>query len=54
MFGGQQSNDAVNEMSGEDGSQGSQNPFEQYEKAISGNPIFDEVSKYINKEIIKK
>ena len=48
MYGGEESNQAVEEMTGE--KSGIENPFSQdMEKAFEGNPIMQETQKYINK-----
>lgn len=47
QFGGQESNQAVDEMTGEPG-EGVQNPFDQYEKALDSSPIVSEMTKLIN------
>jgi len=49
MYGGQESNEAVNEMNPGSEGEGSQNPFDEYAKSESQNPIVDEMQKYISK-----
>jgi hypothetical protein len=46
QFGGQESNEAVDEMTGEP-DEGVQNPFDEYEKAWKDNPIAEEANKRI-------
>lgn len=48
QFGGQESNEAVDEMTGEP-DVGAQNPFEQYEKSLDSSPIVGEMTKLIDK-----
>ena len=46
QYGGQQSNQAVNEMTGDES--GIKNPFEDYEKGNTSNLILNEASRYVN------
>jgi len=48
QFGGEESNEAVDEMTGEP-EEGVQNPFDEYQKA--DNPIFDRMNDYIQKNL---
>jgi len=48
QFGGEESNAAVDEMTGEE-DEGAQNPFAQFEKAGQNDPIIAESLKYIEK-----
>lgn len=47
QYGGQQSNEAIDQMTGES-DEGVQNPFDQYSKAEQSNPIVVEMRKYID------
>jgi len=49
MYGGEQSNGAVDEMNPGSEDEGVQNPFDEYAKAEQSNPIANEMQKYINK-----
>ena len=53
MYGGQESNQAVDQMNGENGEQ-SQNPFEQQDEMQKGNPIDIAVQEYISKAFSNK
>jgi hypothetical protein len=48
QYGGEESNQAVNEMSGAE-DQGVQNPFDEYEKSVQSDPIMQQSMDYINK-----
>lgn len=49
MYGGQQSNEAVDQETGEEDA-GQANPFDQFEEAIESNPIMAESMKYIRQQ----
>lgn len=49
MYGGQESNDAVDQENPDGADQGTQNPFDEYSKAEKSNPIVDEMQNYIQK-----
>lgn len=48
MYGGEQSNEAVDEQTGEEDT-GVNNPFDEYAKSEKSNPIADEMQNYIKK-----
>jgi hypothetical protein len=49
MYGGQQSNEAVDEQTGEEG-EGAQNPFDEFSRGADSNPILKASLDYIRKE----
>jgi hypothetical protein len=49
MYGGGQSNEAVDQENPDGEGEGAKNPFDEYQKAENSNPIMDEMQKYISK-----
>lgn len=49
MYGGDQSNEAVDEMNTGSEEEGTQNPFDEYAKSESSDPIASEMQKYISR-----
>ena len=52
MYGGEESNEAVDQMTGEP-DVGTQNPFDEYEKSLESDPISSAAITYINKMLKK-
>jgi hypothetical protein len=50
MYGGQESNQAVDQMTGESG-EGADNPFDQFGKGYEDNPILKSSLEYLNREL---